>query len=42
VSSSAIGSLLECMLGSLLESVLRAGVGACSQAGWVCAIEFRK
>jgi len=36
VSSSAIGRVLESVLGSVLERFLRAGVGAYSQAGWVC------
>jgi hypothetical protein len=38
---SAIGGVLESMLGSVLDSFLRAGVGACSQAGWVCDIEYK-
>jgi len=33
VSLSAIGSVLESVLASVLESFLRAGVGPCSQAG---------
>jgi hypothetical protein len=39
VPSSAIGSVLESMPGSVLESVLRAYLGAYSPAGWECAIE---
>jgi len=38
VPSSAIGSVLECMLGSVLESILRAYLGAYCPAGWECAI----
>ena len=41
MSSSAIGSELEGVLRSVLESFLRAGVGAYSQAGWVCSIEYK-
>ena len=37
--SSAIGSVLESMLGSAIESVLRAYLGAYSQVGWEGAIE---
>ena len=33
MSSSAIGSVLECMLGSVLDSFLRASVEVYSQAG---------
>jgi len=36
VSSSAIGSVLESMPGSALESILRAYLGAYCQAGWEC------
>jgi len=39
VSSSAIGTVLESMLWRLIESVLRAYLGAYSQEGWQCAIE---
>jgi len=39
VPSSAIGSVLESMLGSATESVLRAYLGAYSQAGWERVIE---
>ena len=39
MSSSAIGSVLERVRGSVLGSFLRAGLGAYSQAGWECAIE---
>jgi hypothetical protein len=39
VSSSAIGNLLECVLRSVLESVLRVYLGAYSQAGWEGAIK---
>jgi len=38
VSSSAIGSVLESMLGSAIENVKRAYFAACSQAGWECVI----
>jgi len=41
VSSSAIGSVLVSMLGSVLESFLRTGLGVYSQAGWLCAIECK-
>jgi len=39
VSSSAIGSELECVFRSVIESVMRSYVGAYSQAGWECAIQ---
>jgi len=39
VSSSAIGSVFESVLESMLEIVLRASLGAYSQAGWEGAIE---
>ena len=39
MSSSAIGSVLERVRGSVLGSFLRAGLGAYSQAGWESAIE---
>ena len=41
MSWSAIGSVLESVFRSVLKSFLRAGVGAYSQAGWVCAIEYK-
>jgi hypothetical protein len=41
VSSGAIGSVLQSMLGSVLERFLRAGVCAYRQAGWVCDIEYK-
>jgi len=40
VSPSAIGSVLESMLGNVLESILRAYFGVYSQAGWECAMEY--
>jgi len=39
VSSSVIRSVLERVFGSVLDSVLRAGLGAYSQVGWECVIE---
>ena len=39
--SSAIGSILESVLGTVLESFFRAGLGVYSQAGWLCAIEWK-
>ena len=37
--SSAIGSVLESILGGAIESVLRAYLGVYSQAGWERIIE---
>jgi len=39
VPSRAIGSVLESMLGSVIENVLRAYLGAYSQADWERVIE---
>ena len=39
MSSSAIGSVLERVRGSVLGSFLRDVLGAYSQTGWECAIE---
>ena len=39
MSSSAIGSVLERVRGSVLGSFLIAGLGAYIPAGWVCAIK---
>ena len=39
MQSSAIRSMLESFLVSGLESLLRADLGAYSDAGWECAIE---
>jgi len=38
VPSSAIGSVLESMPGSVLENILGVYLGAYSQAGWECVI----
>jgi hypothetical protein len=39
VSSSAMGSILESVIWSVLESILRVDLGAYSQAGWECTIK---
>ena len=38
--STAIGSVLESMLVSVIESVLKAHLGAYSTPDWECAIEW--
>ena len=40
VSSSDMGSVLVCVLGSVLEKVLRADISAYSHTGWECPIEY--
>jgi len=42
VPSSAIGGVLESLLRSAIESVLRAYLGAYSQAGWERVIECNR
>ena len=39
--SSAIGRVLESVLGSVLENFLRDGLRVHSQAGWLCIIEYK-